>query len=163
MTQGHAIVITPTDLHVEIHVDGVKVAETDRAVRLEETGLPARHYLPREDVRMDLLRATSFSTTCPFKGDASYWSLTVGDQVHDGIVWSYEQPIPGAEGITGLMCFYDERVELTVRHSAERISDPIINTATIILLGLVLLIVATNLSAILAVGPSGFAIRPSPR
>jgi uncharacterized protein (DUF427 family) len=115
MTPGHTIAITPSDLHVEVHVDGEKVAESDRPVLLEETGLPTRYYLPRDDVRTDLLRATTFSTTCPFKGDASYWSLTVGDQVHDGIVWSYEQPIPGAEGIAGLMCFYDERVELTVR------------------------------------------------
>jgi uncharacterized protein (DUF427 family) len=118
MSEGHAITITPSDLHVEVHVDGVKVAETDRPVLLEETGLPTRYYLPREDVRTDLLRATSFSTTCPFKGDASYWTLELGDTVHDGIVWSYEHPIPQAEGITGLMSFYNDRVELTVEDRA---------------------------------------------
>ena len=118
MTAGHTITITPSDLHVQIHVDGVKVAESQRPVLLEETGLPTRYYLPREDVRMDLLRATTFSTTCPFKGDASYWTLTTDHQVHDGIVWSYEHPIPGAEGITGLMSFYNDRVELTVGERA---------------------------------------------
>ena len=93
---------------------GQKVAESDRPVVLEETGMPTRYYLPRDDVRTELLRATTFSTTCPFKGDASYWTLTVGDQVHDGIAWSYEEPIPSAEGIAGLLCFYNDRVDLTV-------------------------------------------------
>lgn len=114
MTPGHTITITPTDLHVEVHVDGEKVAESDRSMRLDETGLPPRYYLPPADVRTDLLRATSFSTTCPFKGQASYWTLEVAGAVHDGIVWSYEQPIPQAEAITGLMSFYDDRATLTV-------------------------------------------------
>jgi uncharacterized protein (DUF427 family) len=114
MAQPHQITITPTQLHVEVTVDGVKVAESDRPVLLEETGLPARYYLPRDDVRTDLLRSTSHQTTCPFKGVASYWSVEVGDEVHDDLVWSYESPIPEAEGITGLLCFYNERVELTV-------------------------------------------------
>jgi len=81
---------------------------------LNETGLPTRYYLPRDDVRTDLLRPTSFSTKCPFKGTASYWSLEMGDKVHDGIVWSYETPIPAAAGVAGLMCFYDDRVDLTI-------------------------------------------------
>jgi len=114
MTQGHTITIAPADLHIEVHVDGEKVAESDHPILLDETGLPTRYYLPREDVRTDLLRATSFETHCPFKSQASYWSLAVGDKIHDGIVWSYEDPIPGAEGITGLMSFYNERVDLKV-------------------------------------------------
>jgi uncharacterized protein (DUF427 family) len=114
MTQGHRITITPSDLHVEVIVNGEKVAESGRPVLLDETGLPTRYYLPRDDVRTDLLRPTNRETTCPFKGEASYWSLEVGDDLHDDLVWSYERPIPEAEGITGLMCFYNERVDLTV-------------------------------------------------
>ena len=114
MNPGHTITITPSDRHVAVRVGGETIAETDHPVLLEETGLPTRYYLPREDVRMDLLRATSFTTQCPFKGHASYWTLEVGGEVHDGIVWSYETPIPAAEGITGLLCFYNDRVELTV-------------------------------------------------
>jgi uncharacterized protein (DUF427 family) len=114
MARRHQITITPTQVHVEVTVDGVKVAESDRPVLLDETGLPTRYYLPRDDVRTDLLRSTSHQTTCPFKGQASYWSVVVGDEVHDDLVWSYESPIPEAEGITGLMCFYNERVEVTV-------------------------------------------------
>jgi len=114
MSPRHKITITPAQLHVEVTVDGVKVAESDRPVLLDETGLPTRYYLPRDDVRTDLLRASSRHTTCPFKGEASYWSVAVGDEVHEDLVWSYQQPIPEAEGITGLMCFYNDRVELVV-------------------------------------------------
>jgi uncharacterized protein (DUF427 family) len=114
MNPGHTITITPSTQHVEVRVAGEVVAKSDRAVVLEETGIAARYYLPRDDVRMDLLRATSFHTECPFKGQASYWTLELGGEVHDGIVWSYESPIPGAEGIAGLMAFYNDRVEMTV-------------------------------------------------
>jgi|SRR5438105_8618668 len=114
MTKGHRITITPADLHVEVRVGGEKVAESDRAVLLEETGLPTRYYVSREDVRMELLRPTSRETTCPFKGQASYWSVEVGGEIHDDLVWSYERPIAEAEGVARLMCFYNERVELTI-------------------------------------------------
>src|SRR3954469_7179019 len=115
MSNGHRITITPADLHVEVSIDGTTVAASDRPVVLEETGLPARYYLPREDVRTELLRPTDNQTTCKFKGDASYWSVEVDGKVHDNVVWSYESPIPEAEGITGLLCFYNDRVDLEVR------------------------------------------------
>lgn len=114
MATGHEVTIAPADLHVEVAVNGQVVAKTDRPVALEETGLPTRYYLPRDDVRMDLLRPTDKHTTCPYKGEASYWSLHLGDDVLENVVWSYETPIPSAEGITGLLCFYNDRVELAV-------------------------------------------------
>lgn len=114
MNPGHTVTIRPTDLHVVVRVDGEVVAETDHPVLLEETGLPTRYYLPQDDVRMDLLRKTNFATECPFKGHASYWTLELGGAVHDGIVWSYENPIPGAEGVAGLMSFYDDRADISV-------------------------------------------------
>jgi uncharacterized protein (DUF427 family) len=114
MASGHTITITPAAQHVTVTLNGETLAESDRPVLLKETGLPTRYYLPREDVRTELLRPTSSATTCPFKGQAAYWSVQVGQEVHDDLVWSYETPIPQAEGITGLMCFYTERAELTV-------------------------------------------------
>ena len=111
---GHQITITPTGSHIEITLHGEKLADTDRAVLLSETGMPPRYYLPRQDVRTDLLRPTATRTASPFKGQASYWSAEAGGEVHDDLVWSYESPIPGAEGIAGLMCFYNHRVELTI-------------------------------------------------
>jgi uncharacterized protein (DUF427 family) len=113
MATGHRITIAPAGVHVAVTLNGQTLAESDRAVRLDETGLPARYYFPREDVRTDLLRPTAHHTTCPFKGEASYWSVQLGDDMHENLVWSYETPIPDAAGITGLMCFYSERVDLT--------------------------------------------------
>jgi uncharacterized protein (DUF427 family) len=114
MTEGHRITITPTNLHVEVTVNGEKVAESDRPVLLDETGLPTRYYLPREDVRSDVLRPSNSETTCPFKGQASYWSVEAGGDVFHDLVWTYETPIPAAEGIAGLLCFYNERVDISV-------------------------------------------------
>ncbi len=114
MASGHTITISPGRQHVVVTLRGEKLAESDRPVLLDETGLPTRYYLPREDVRTDLLRRTDSATTCPFKGQASYWSAQVGGETYQDLVWSYETPIPQAEQIAGLMCFYSDRVELTV-------------------------------------------------
>jgi uncharacterized protein (DUF427 family) len=109
MTSGHQITITPASAHVEITVGGAKLADSSRAVVLAETGLPDRYYLPREDVRTELLRPTATQSTCPYKGEASYWSAEIDGDVHEDLVWSYESPIPEAAGIAGLMCFWTER------------------------------------------------------
>jgi uncharacterized protein (DUF427 family) len=114
MSAGHTVTISPSGAHVEVRLDGELLAQSDRALRLDETGLPARYYLPKDDVRMDLLRPTSFQTTCPFKGEASYWSADISGQTHDGIVWAYESPIPAAAQIAGLLSFYPTRAEITV-------------------------------------------------
>jgi len=114
MARAHEITITPAQVHVEVSVGGQPVAVSDRPVLLEETGLPTRYYLPREDVRTDLLRPTDTHTTCPFKGEASYWSVDVDGKVFEDVAWSYEQPIAQAEGIAGLLCFYPDRVDMTV-------------------------------------------------
>jgi uncharacterized protein (DUF427 family) len=114
MASGHTIHTRTASVHVQVSINGEKLAETDRPVLLDETGLPTRYYLPREDVRTDLLLPTSTHTTCPFKGRASYWSAEVGGEIHEDLVWSYESPIPQAEQIAGLMSFYPDRVKLTI-------------------------------------------------
>ena len=115
MSAGHTVTITPTDSHVEVRLGGEVLARSDRALRLDETGLPARFYVPKDDVRMDLLRPTTFETTCPFKGVASYWSATVDGETHDGIVWAYETPIEAAADIAGYLSFYPHRARSTGR------------------------------------------------
>ena len=114
MTRAHTITIVPAQAHVEVKVGGQLVAKSDRAMRLDETGLRSRFYLPAQDVRTDLLRPSEQTTTCPFKGEASYWSVEAGGELHENVVWSYQEPIKNAEAITGLLCFYDERVDQTV-------------------------------------------------
>ena len=119
MASGHQFTITPSNQHIEVTLDGEKLASSDRALLLEETGAPDRYYLPKEDVRTDLLRPTSTKTTCPYKGEASYWSVEAGGRIHDDVVWSYETPIAESEQITGLLCFYTERgVEVTATAGA---------------------------------------------
>src|SRR5690348_15785642 len=108
MASGHQITINPTGRHIEVFVGGEKLASSGRAVVLAETGLPDRYYLPAEDVRTDLLRPTGTKTTCPYKGEASYWSVEAGGQVHKDLVWSYPDPIPAAAGIAALLCFWAE-------------------------------------------------------
>jgi uncharacterized protein (DUF427 family) len=122
MTQGHRITITPAAVHVEIAVNGTTVAASDRPVLLDETGLPTRYYLPREDVNADVLRPSDSATTCPFKGQASYYSVEVGGETFHDLVWRYDTPIPDAAPIAGLLCFYNERVDITV--DGERLPRP---------------------------------------
>jgi uncharacterized protein (DUF427 family) len=114
MTSGHTITIAPAGAHVEVRLSGRLLASTDRAMKLDETGLPTRYYVPRDDVRMDVLRPTTFHTTCPFKGQASYWSADIDGESHDGIVWSYETPTAQAAQVTGMLSFYPDRTEVTV-------------------------------------------------
>jgi uncharacterized protein (DUF427 family) len=114
MKPGHTITIAKNDAHVEVRLGTELLAATNHPVLLDETGLPTRYYLPRDDVQMERLRPTSFHTTCPFKGEASYWSVDSNGQSHDGIAWSYETPIPAAGEIAGLLSFYPDRVDITV-------------------------------------------------
>jgi uncharacterized protein (DUF427 family) len=100
--------------HVRVLVDGEVVADSVRPRILFETGNRPRFYLPKTDVRMDLLTPTDTETVCPYKGWANYWSLTVGDTTHDDIAWGYRTPLPESRDMAGMVCFYNDRVELEV-------------------------------------------------
>jgi uncharacterized protein (DUF427 family) len=100
--------------HVEVVVNGVKVAESRQPRLLFETGLPTRYYLPLVDVRMDLLRPSTKTTRCPYKGTATYWSAEAGDQLVEDLVWTYRTPLLESIKIAGLACFFNERVDLFV-------------------------------------------------
>ena len=78
---------------------------------LLETGGPTRYYLPEQDVRMELLEATGTTTRCPYKGQASYWSASIGASVFKDIVWRYRDPLPACTSIDGLLCFFNEPVD----------------------------------------------------
>ena len=99
---------------VQVTVDGVTVADSQRPTILFETGLPPRFYLPLSDVRVDLLRPSEKQTSCPYKGTASYWSLDVNGTVYPDFVWMYRSPLAESQKIAGLVCFYNEKVDLTV-------------------------------------------------
>lgn len=107
----HRIDILPASRAIRISRHGKLLAESNRALVLFETGLPPRHYLPREDIKAEL--APSDSTTgCPYKGRASYHSVVVDVRPVEDLVWYYPDPRPEALPIKGLLAFYDERVDV---------------------------------------------------
>jgi uncharacterized protein (DUF427 family) len=110
----HRVDVVHSSRHVKVVVDGEVVAETTRPRLLFETGLPTRYYIPKLDVRMDLLQPTDSVTACPYKGRARYWSVRVGDRTLKDLVWSYPAPIPECPKIEGLLSFYNERVDIYV-------------------------------------------------
>jgi uncharacterized protein (DUF427 family) len=109
----HRIATRPSDRHVEVRCGGELLAASDRAVELRETAAPVRYYLPREDVRTDLLAPSATTSHCPFKGDATYLSARSGCR---DAFWVYEAPTePDALPIAGLLCPAPGRVEIRVR------------------------------------------------
>jgi uncharacterized protein (DUF427 family) len=108
--------------HVEVEVNGVRVAETHQPTLLFETGLPTRYYIPKVDVRMDLLTPTDTTTGCAYKGFAKYWSVEAGGQTFADLAWWYRTPLPEAVKIAGLVAFYNEKVDLIV--DGERLERP---------------------------------------
>jgi uncharacterized protein (DUF427 family) len=100
--------------HLQVVIAGQTVADTRRPRLLFETSLPTRYYIPREDVRLDLLEPSTHKTRCPYKGEASYWSVRAGDQLVRDAVWSYREPIPECPKIRDLLCFFNELVDLYV-------------------------------------------------
>jgi uncharacterized protein (DUF427 family) len=98
--------------HIKILIDGVVVAESGRPRLLFETGLPTRYYLPKQDVRMELLERSDTVTRCPYKGEAQYYSVRIGDKLHKDLVWYYRYPVPECTKIQDLACFFNERVDL---------------------------------------------------
>jgi uncharacterized protein (DUF427 family) len=81
---------------------------------LFETYLPTRYYLPREDVRMELLVPTDTASVCAYKGQARFWSAHVNDTVTADVAWSYEDPHNYATSVEDMICFLNERVDLCV-------------------------------------------------
>jgi uncharacterized protein (DUF427 family) len=104
--------ILPSDRRVRVVIEGVTVADSSNGSFLFETGLPPRYYLPKTDVRMDLMAPNGRSTACPYKGNARYWSATVNGQVHENILWGYDTPLPESQKIAGLVSFYNEKVDI---------------------------------------------------
>jgi uncharacterized protein (DUF427 family) len=107
---------------VIVEIAGTTVADSTRSTLLFETYLPTRYYLPREDVRMELLHPTETSTACAYKGLASYWSATIDDTVVEDVVWSFAQPHNYATAVKDMLCFFNERVDVTV--DGKRVQRP---------------------------------------
>jgi uncharacterized protein (DUF427 family)/uncharacterized membrane protein len=118
---GHRITTEKVDGSVRAVLHGEVIAESADALLLREAGLQPVVYFPREDVRMELLSRTEHRTHCPFKGDASYWSVQVGDRRADDLAWAYEEPLPGRSELLGRIAFYADRLD---KIEVDRVGTP---------------------------------------
>ena len=111
MRLGHRIETRPSERRVRVECQGQVLAESIRAIELDETFLPTRYYLPCEDVRGDLLEPSDTTSHCPFKGDATYYSAAGAVDAF----WVYENPSEeDAKPIAGYLAPWPGRVEVVV-------------------------------------------------
>jgi len=108
----HPITITHNPKRVRVSVGDTVIAETTNALTLKEAKYPAVQYVPREDARMELLKRTDRVTHCPYKGDASYFSIVADDKVLENSIWTYETPFPAMAEISGHLAFYPDKVKI---------------------------------------------------
>ena len=106
-----SITIAPNPHRVVVRLGGAIIADSTRALVMRAPGTPDVQYIPREDVDMASLIRTSHATYCPYKGDASYWSIRSGSRTVENAVWSYEAPYDEMTPITGYLAFYPDRVD----------------------------------------------------
>jgi len=118
----HRIDVLPSSRQVRLELDGQVLAASSRPVLLFETMLPARYYLPREDVTAELV-PSSTRTWCAYKGQASYFSASVGGRLVPDIAWSYPDPQHDADRVRDLIAFFDERIDVTL--DGERRARPV--------------------------------------
>jgi uncharacterized protein (DUF427 family) len=108
---------------VRIEVEGVTLADSSSPVMVFETGLPTRYYLNRTDVNFDHLMSSDTVTACPYKGTTSgYWSVRLGDRLHQDLAWAYDYPTRQLMPIAGLVAFYNEKVDIEL--DGQRVERP---------------------------------------
>ena len=106
----HPITIEPHLGPLTVKRNGVTLATTARALVLKEASYPAVFYVPREDADIAALRPTPRNTHCPYKGDASYFSIVTAGDTAENAVWSYAEPYPAMQAIAGHLAFYPDKV-----------------------------------------------------
>ena len=104
--------LEPHSTRVQVRLGEETIADSERALRVLETRHDPVIYLPREDVRMELLERTDHETFCPFKGEASYWTVRAAGRVEENAVWSYEAPFDQVAGLKDYVAFYTDRLSL---------------------------------------------------
>ena len=110
-TKDHPITIDRAKERTKVSWKGAVIADSANALDLKEASYPVVKYIPRADADMRLVKRTNHMTHCPYKGDASYFSVVVDGQVSENAVWTYENPLPGVAEIKGYLAFYPDRVD----------------------------------------------------
>ena len=110
----HKIRLMPAGRRMRVVLGCTTVAESDTVLVMREGDYPPVYYFPRADVNMGLLSASDHASFCPFKGDASWWTVEAGERREENVAWSYEAPFDEMQAIAGMVAFYDNRVKLEV-------------------------------------------------
>jgi uncharacterized protein (DUF427 family) len=113
----HRVDIVDGPRRVHVRFAGARIADSEDAVTVEETGYPPVHYIPRDDVRMDLLQPSERTSYCPFKGRANYYSALVADRVAVNVAWAYPTPYDEMVELAGRLAFDPERVEVRIEEA----------------------------------------------
>ena len=108
----HPITITSNPRRVRVTAGDIVIAESAKALTLKEAKYPAVQYVPREDANMALLERTDRTTHCPYKGDASYYSIKADGKTLDNAICTYETPFPAMTEISGHLAFYPDKVKI---------------------------------------------------
>ncbi len=108
--QDYEIRFEPSAKRIRVEFNGAQIVDSSHAIIVHETRMPPAYYFPADEVRMELLQKTDFQTHCPFKGNASYWNLKVGDQVAENAAWAYDEPYREAEQIRRHLSFYRNKI-----------------------------------------------------
>jgi uncharacterized protein (DUF427 family) len=122
---GRALYLEPTPKRVRVEVGGETIADSRRAMLLHESGLQPVYYFPPADLRSDVLEPSDKHTHCPKKGDASYYTIRVGDHVVESGAWYYAELLPDAPpGLRGLIAFYFDRMDRWLEEDEEIVVHP---------------------------------------
>lgn len=111
MLQPHTLYAEDCPKRVRCELAGEVIVDSRRVMTLHETGHLPAYYVPYDDVRQDLLQPSEHTTHCPFKGDATYWSVRVADRIAENAVWSYPQTVSSAPPIDGYLAFYTDTMD----------------------------------------------------
>lgn len=113
-TAEHPLTVEPTAGRVVVRVAGDVVADSSRALTLQESSYAAVQYIPLDDVMQELLVRSATASYCPYKGEAGYYSVVTGSGTFDDVIWTYQQPYPAVAAIAGHLGFYSDKVEISV-------------------------------------------------
>ena len=108
----HPITATPTRRRYRARFQNHVIADSTSAVVLQEADLPAVIYFPRENVETGFFSKSDYVTHCPYKGDATHWSMIMNGDITENVAWSYEDPYPAVAEIVGRIAFYPSKVEV---------------------------------------------------
>ena len=108
----HPITLETNPRRVRVEANGHVIADTAAALTLREASYPGVQYIPRADIEIGFFGKTQHHTHCPYKGEASYFTVTIEGELLENVAWSYETPYPAMAAISGMLAFYPDRVRV---------------------------------------------------